>query len=273
MPIFYRFIIGVLCLAASPALTQAQPTWQPLQKRLVDDGYSQERLENIFNDSRMEFLAWVVPKKSTHSESKLDYEQFVAEESKQRAAAFFDTHRELLDQIESEYGVEPAILVALLEVETRLGRYTGSTRTINALASLARGGIQENATAAAKRQGKWAYRELKALLDWQPQAHSELLDLQGSPFGAFGIPQFIPSSAAAYGQDFDESGQVDLFTLPDAVASAAHYLQEHGWQPDLSRNQKLQILKKYNHSTPYAEAVMSLAERLLFLQKEHNAGQ
>lgn len=273
MPIFHRFCITILCLVAIPAVLQAQPAWQPLQQRLVEDGYSRERLENIFNDSRMEFLAWVVPKKSTHSESTLDYDQFITTESTQRATKFFTAHRELLDQVESEYGVEPAILVALLEVETRLGRYTGSTRTVNALASLARGGMQENATVEAKRQGQWAYRELKALFDWQPHAQSELLDVQGSPFGAFGIPQFIPSSAAAYGQDFDDSGQVDLFTLPDAVASAAHYLQKHGWQPDLSRKQKLTILKHYNHSTPYAEAVMSLAERLRPRQKNHDADQ
>ena len=261
MPLATRLAL-FLVLVALPLTAQAQSGWQPLIERLAADGYDQARLQTIFSDPRAEFLEWVIPKKSTHSEAALDYEQFLQDESRQRAATFLDTHRSLLARIEATYNVAPEILTALLEVETRLGNYTGQTRTINALASLARGGMDHKANAAAKRQGQWAYKELKALLDWRPQSGAELLKLRGSPFGAFGIPQFIPSSAAAYGQDFDESGRVDLFSLPDALASAALYLQKHGWTPDLDREDKLQIIKHYNHSTPYAKAVLALAERL-----------
>ena len=55
-------------------------------------------------------------------------------------------------------------------------------------------------------------------------------DIQGSYAGALGIPQFMPSNYLKFGQDADEDGKVNLFdSHPDAIASAARYLQNFGW--------------------------------------------
>ncbi len=46
-----------------------------------------------------------------------------------------------------------------------------------------------------------------------------------------GLPQFMPTSMARFGVDFDGDGRVDLQGSPvDAIGSVAHYLQAYGWQ-------------------------------------------
>jgi membrane-bound lytic murein transglycosylase B len=49
-----------------------------------------------------------------------------------------------------------------------------------------------------------------------------------------GLPQFLPSSIRNFAVDFDGDGQVDLQNSPqDAIGSVAHYMQVHGWMPEL----------------------------------------
>jgi membrane-bound lytic murein transglycosylase B len=59
--------------------------------------------------------------------------------------------------------------------------------------------------------------------------------------------------------DGDKDGVVDLFTLPDAVASASNYLDVHNWSP-LLRDQR-KALYAYNRGA-YADAVLSYATRI-----------
>ncbi|HPU23830.1 MAG TPA: lytic transglycosylase domain-containing protein, partial [Candidatus Kapabacteria bacterium] len=83
-------------------------------------------------------------------------------------------------------------------------------------------------------------------------------DIYGSWAGAFGIPQFLPSSYVKYAIDGNNDGVVDLFNLSDAVFSVANYLKSHGWGEMLSEQRK--AIFAYNNSTAYVDAVMKLAE-------------
>ena len=65
-------------------------------------------------------------------------------------------------------------------------------------------------------------------------SHGEKRDpaaLKGSYAGAFGLPQFMPSSFVKYAIDFDADGRIDLLaSAADAIGSVAHYLAEFGWK-------------------------------------------
>ncbi|MFO8239631.1 MAG: lytic murein transglycosylase [Dissulfuribacterales bacterium] len=214
-----------------------------------------------------------------HKESKLDYSKFLRPERLSRASVFLDTHKELLIQIEDKYGIPKEIKVAILLVETDLGRYLGPDRAFNILASMAAANdidrvkpwLTPELLEPAERshvekklhdKSRWAYRELKALLVYAEQNKIDPLEIKGSIFGAIGLCQFMPSNVLRFGIDHDQDGKINLFLKPDALASMANYLRNYGWKDNLSRKEQEAVILKYNYSRPYANAVLDVAERL-----------
>ena len=53
----------------------------------------------------------------------------------------------------------------------------------------------------------------------------------GSKAGAFGMPQFLPSSYMRFAVDGNGNGRISLHEPADAAHSAANYLAAHGWKP------------------------------------------
>jgi membrane-bound lytic murein transglycosylase B len=93
------------------------------------------------------------------------------------------------------------------------------------------------------------------------EEHKDPLSLKGSWAGAFGLPQFVPSSYVRYGRDGDADGIVDLNNLSDALASTANYLQASGWsRKDLGKQKK--ALFAYNHCDQYVMAVLAYARAI-----------
>jgi len=137
-------------------------------------------------------------------------------------AEFWRANRALVDQIASAYGIAPEILIAIVGIETNYGLNTGSFRVLDALATL---GFY------FPRRADFFARELAEFLQLSQEEQLPLTEVRGSYAGAMGIGQFMPSSYRAYAIDFDRSGRRDLWqSLPDALASVAHYLAAHGWQ-------------------------------------------
>ncbi|QJA05599.1 lytic murein transglycosylase [Thermosulfurimonas marina] len=274
-----KFLVWALGVSfwASLALAGSSP-FEPVKERLVREGFSREKVEALFSDPRVRFLPEIMPRKLTWDETKLPYQQFLRPERLARARAFLEAWRPFLSEIEARFGVEKEVLVALLLVESDLGRHHGHYEVFNVLASMAASSDWERVKpylpqelspeeeARLKeimaRRSRWAYRELRVLLEISEKYGLDPLALKGSIFGAFGYPQFVPSSFRDYAVDGDGDGRVDLYTLTDALASAANYLRRHGWRPGLSREEKKRVLLTYNHSEPYAETVLAIAERL-----------
>ncbi len=113
-----------------------------------------------------------------------------------------------------------------------------------------------------QKRASWAYRELLNFLEISYQNQWDPYEIKGSIFGAFGYPQFVPRSYLIYGYDWDGDGKVDLYSLPDALASIANYLQKEGYRKEADREYKKKIIMKYNISEPYAETVLSISEIL-----------
>mgnify|MGYP002654376533 CR=1 FL=1 len=74
-------------------------------------------------------------------------------------------------------------------------------------------------------------RELDALVRIIGEGRMPKSELKGSWAGAFGHPQFLPSSYLGFAADGDGDGRADLVSsVPDALASIANYLKMKGWQ-------------------------------------------
>ncbi len=273
--------ILLLVLLAPPFLkaeTDAKEVFEPLLNKLIEEGLPQEFVLKVFSDPRVRFVPQIMPKKLTWDETKLPYQRFLQPERIKRAKKFLDDYDPLLTEIENLYGVEKEVLVAILLVESDLGRHRGRFEVFNVLASMAVSSDWERVKRLInrplspseearlkrimKRRSRWAYEELKVFLKKAYEEGFDPLEIKGSIFGAFGIPQFVPSSYANYAVDGNGDGKVDLYCLADALASAANYLKKHGWRKDLPLEKKKKILMYYNRSKPYVETVMKIAQLL-----------
>jgi len=135
--------------------------------------------------------------------------------------AFLRAHAEALARAEREYGVPPAIVTAIIGVETFYGRNTGSHRVIDALSTLA---------FDYPRRAAYFRDELKQFLLLARDEGISPLVPKGSFAGAIGVPQFMPGSVRRFAIDFDADGHVDLWnSADDAIGSVANYLARHDW--------------------------------------------
>lgn len=135
---------------------------------------------------------------------------------------FWRANRELLEEVSGEFGVPVEIIVAIVGVETNFGFNTGGFRVIDALVTL---GFY-----FPRRSGFFS-SELAHFLHLTEEESLPATEVEGSYAGAMGLGQFIPSSYRAYAVDFDGDGRRNLWrSLPDALASVANYLAEHGWE-------------------------------------------
>ena len=132
-----------------------------------------------------------------------------------------DQYRAPLGAIEKQFGVPPAIILAIFGRETDYGRAADSKSAIRVLATQAYLG---------KRKEKFLQEFLLALKILE-RGDVKLADMKSSWAGAMGLTQFLPSDYLKYAVDFDGDGRADIWkSVPDALASAAKQLLDKGWQ-------------------------------------------
>jgi membrane-bound lytic murein transglycosylase B len=148
--------------------------------------------------------------------------QFVNPERVAGGVAFRSAHRLALDRAESEYGIPPEIVVAIIGVESQYGRNAGRYRVLDALTTLA---------FDYPRRADYFREELKQFLLLTREWSISPLAPRGSFAGAMGVPQFMPTSFRRYAVDFDTDGKIDLWTdMDDVIGSVANFLSRHGWE-------------------------------------------
>lgn len=130
-------------------------------------------------------------------------------------------HRPTLKAVRKAYAVDHEVLIAIWGLESNYGSNIGSHNVIRSLATLAYDG---------RRQVFWRTQLLAALQILQ-NGDAPAQGLIGSWAGAMGQTQFMPTTFNEHAVDFDGDGRRDLWrSTPDALASAAHYLQASGWE-------------------------------------------
>jgi membrane-bound lytic murein transglycosylase B len=278
---------------AAPA-ADVDAVWRPLVVKLEADGlygqdvagwfaaleasYSQKpmglKIAGIFR-SKYIFPPFAFLRKPQKAAQLLH--GIVTKENTRDSAEFILANPELFALIEREYKVDKEITAALFMVETRLGTYLGSERAFWSLACMALADRPEQVQSyldklplteermlwvgqTLQARSEWAYKELKALIEYCRKNKHNPLEITGSLFGAIGLCQFMPSNIALYAVDGDKDGRIDLFSVADAVPSMANYLVKHGWKASLNRKQKFVVIRRYNHSDVYANTVLALAD-------------
>ncbi len=259
----------------------AQGFFGPLQQRLIKDGFAPNFIKQVYQSNPVPLFETVAGTLRIR-ESKLNYKQFLQPSAIARAKQFVLGYNSTLSDAEKAYGVDKYVIVAILSVETRFGNYTGYTPTLDILSTFAimdrksyrdvvwrllpskdrkRWGREAFDEKLLKRS-KWAYQELCALLTWADGRPSKIKTFKGSLMGAIGWPQFLPSSLVQHGADGNGDGQVDLFEPTDAIVSVASYLSAYGWRSAGNRAEKEKVIYAYNHSRPYVDTILGIADRL-----------
>lgn len=132
-----------------------------------------------------------------------------------------EAHRDTAREMERRYRVPAEVIVAIWGIESNYGGNFGDFSTLEALATLAFDG----------RRRDFARGELLAALRILEAGDISPERMIGSWAGAMGHTQFIPSSFEAYAVDGDGDGRRDIWgSIPDVMASTAHYLDRAGWQ-------------------------------------------
>jgi membrane-bound lytic murein transglycosylase B len=141
---------------------------------------------------------------------------------------FWQANRRTLERAEREFGVPAEIIVGIVGVETIYGQQMGSFRVLDALATLAFD-FPDSHPRAAERTAYFR-GELEQFLAWHAANRSSPLKPRGSYAGAQGMPQFMPSSLARWGVDYDGDKAVDLTnSAEDVIGSVANYFKGYGW--------------------------------------------
>lgn len=275
----------------SPALTNQAVTltplppasfrgWDYLVQKLRADGVSEETLRSIYADPRMPFLGQV-PFALKPRESTAMYSPLLSPHKLSLARDFLKLHAATFAQAEEALQVNRAVIAAILLVETHFGKNTGRELVINRLSRVAsvreptnlilnhRRLLKDDPTvtvseveARAEYLERTFYPEVKALLTIVAEQKIDPFELKGSSAGAFGLPQFLPTSFQRFGYDGDQDGAVSLFDPEDAIWSTANFLAQSGWNESDPHVKHREVIWKYNRSDAYVDTVLSLAKSL-----------
>ncbi|MFI5401247.1 MAG: lytic murein transglycosylase, partial [SAR324 cluster bacterium] len=264
---------------------------EPLMARLETDGFARDLLERVFLDERLHRVDQVIAYNVMNPDSERLYEQFLEPFAIKLARHFHRRHEGSLAEIRARTGVSPEVIVGILLVETQFGTAALRYRLLEVFTTL----IVDANPAAVDRQYRrlraqvpdldrawmeerlakkaaWAYEELKDFLSIRDRIGvASLYEVKGSYAGAFGMPQFMPSSYVQWAVDGDHDRRVDLDDASDAMASIANFLVQHGWRPHAPLEQKMRSVWEYNRSTHYVHTIFGIALALQRPSAKHGS--
>jgi membrane-bound lytic murein transglycosylase B len=255
--------------------------WDYLVEKLLADGVPRDKVVSVFDDPRLEPFTGLYFSPERRRESHASYRGFLTPARVALARRCRAQHAEAFEAAEQAHGVPASVLAAVLFVETACGQNTGSYRIFYRLARLAMANdpanVERNIARTAQADGDvdpsveaklrerarsleaLFYPEVRALFTLADRDGIDPLALRGSPSGAFGYPQFLPTSFLQHGIDGDGDGQVSLYDPADAAASCAHYFAGRGWHPGVGSAERRALVWEYNHSTAYVDTILALA--------------
>ncbi len=261
-----RLLLALVVVALSvPSLVLAQDAEESdlaagfadyveqIKQEALADGFKEETVTTAF--ANVTFYQRSVKADRNQPEFKLTLDTYlpraVPEWKAQKAVEMYNKHRDLLEQIGHEYGVQPRFIVALWGIETNFGAFTGGMDVISALTTMAYEGRRE----------AFFKKELWHALTIVEEGHIPIEQMKGSWAGAMGQAQFMPSSFMAYAVDYDGDGRKDIWgSQGDVFASAANYLKSVGWRDDVTWGRQIQLPADFDVSLASLAIKKPLAE-------------
>ncbi len=284
--LFLLFCILALTPHSANANTKTQKPAKPLdylKKRLQGNKFPKPFIEALlknYDESRRE---QVVKLNVMGFLLSPDYSRHITPDSIERSRVFLNKNKKTLALAEKQFGVKKEIIVALLWVESRLGENHGTFHVASVYLSLLQSdhpqltqmllkdlgtkvpsppsSMVAKTKERARTKGRWAVGELWSLYKMNKKNPKLVSQLKGSYSGAFGHPQFLPSSYLSWAKSFNPKKQADLYSMEDAIMSVANYLTKNGYKKNKPATYK-QALFHYNRSQDYVDIILKLSEKL-----------
>lgn len=218
---------------------------------LRENGFSGDEIELLFFNENFE----VYQKEIISAGKQLPLEEYkkiiLSEKSLAKGIEFIKRNELIFNLAEKKYGVKKEDVAAILRVETDFGGCIGEYKIFNVFYSVYYHHRSENV-----RKSNWAKKEMIVFLKIAKENNFKLYGINGSRAGAFGMPQFMPTSYE-YAVDGSGDGKIDLFDEKDAIFSVANYLRKNGYAKSREK-----AFYNYNHSKSYVEIAVFYAEAL-----------
>jgi membrane-bound lytic murein transglycosylase B len=276
-------VLGILAAApvasaGSEAEARARRNgWGYLVDRLSADGVPKARAAALFADPRVPAFDGL-PFNLAPRESQARYRQLRSAASIQAARLCRERYAKAFDAAESREGVPASVIATIVHVESSCGRATGRSTVAHRVARLAMANepanvarnvrdhagdpadplIAEQVHLRAAYLERTFYPEIRAVFTIADRLGIDPLGMEGSGAGAFGFPQFLPTSYLRFGADGNGDGRVSLYDMDDAAASCARFLAANGWRRDLTLAQRRQVLWQYNRSDAYIDTILAI---------------
>ena len=148
---------------------------------------------------------------------------FLKEDLIAQARDYLKVNQSLFVKVEESFGVEKEVICSILGIESRFGQAgIQAFRVFDVL---------NTAFSDYPRRERFFRNELVEFILLCREERIDPLDIMGSYAGAFGAPQFMPSSFRQYAVDYDQDGRRDIINSKgDILASIANYLRSFGWR-------------------------------------------
>jgi membrane-bound lytic murein transglycosylase B len=245
-----------------------KPLTKDEARALLDD----PRAELVYSEKTISIVAPSMIQRQRKDHLDL-MKMFLQPERLEAGAKFAKDNATLLTAVEAKTKVDREVIIGILMWESKLGTITGDYRAFNAFTSqtffiddastVAMSRKDEKKLIDAEGQKKRvetirdrARKNLIALVRQCKAKGMDALEVKGSWAGALGFPQFMPASLR-WAEDGDNDGKIDLFTMPDSIASVGRYLSEHGFAKDHHK-----AVWDYNHEDAYVQGVLAFGEKL-----------
>ncbi len=202
---------------------------------------------------------------------------------------YIRNHKSSFTSAEKNYQVSAKSIASLLWVETKLGKNTGTFPLPWVFYSLLMGShqnlcgtvfntlpkklessplkqsitlevAQTKVLDRCQSKSTWALGELKTLDQMYSTSNLNPFKVKASFAGAFGIPQFIPSSYLKFATSTYRN-KPNLFIDSDAILSVGRFLKSYGWEKESSEAQT-NALFAYNRSKDYGLVIKQIAKAL-----------
>ena len=148
---------------------------------------------------------------------------------------FIKENFEILDSVENDFGVSKYYIASIIGCETNYGNFLGTYNPLDTIF-----------TRAFDPKSTYWQKQLIELFILSKKYNLDPKTIKSSWSGALGLGQFIPSSYNAYGVDYDDDGNVDMYnSRKDGIASVANYLRENGWQTSSTPVLEVNVSDRY----------------------------
>jgi membrane-bound lytic murein transglycosylase B len=107
----------------------------------------------------------------------------------------------------------------------------------------------------------WAGEQLQAIETLRKGGYAKVLLLNGSFAGAFGVPQFIPSTYRDLAVSAKAGRRPNLYKMPDVILSVGNFLKKKGWKEKIPES-KSTALYEYNRIKDYGDVILKIAAEL-----------